>query len=413
MLLPEQLSSRSPDVHLSDLLAVPIDVGKHTAMAKVVDFTGTSLVQPFEFPLDRVGADQLIHAVRSASTPTTVLVRVGLEAAGHYHLPLLGDVLPASWDLRVLNPAHVAEQRKSAGRRTVKTDRIDLEAITDLLLANRGHRATRSDPATAMLAGVVAQRQRRSLVRRMTIQQLTSQVDRCFPGLDAAISSVALTKSGRLVASELPDPARVARLGPARLQAFAKRRGVRMTLPHAERIVVAARRSIPAPGADVARKLLHEDLCVLELLERQIADADATIAAVLPQTPFGVLMTVPGWGCARVGSYAAAVGEPTRWPSAKQLYRAAGLTPRLYESAGRRRDGAISKEGSTPLRRAIVDLGIGLWHSEGHAKAKGRALRARGMPGGIVITAMANRANRIAFAMVRDQEVWSTDRWQD
>ena len=29
---------------------------------------------------------------------------VGLEAAGHYHLPLAGGALPPDWELRLLNP---------------------------------------------------------------------------------------------------------------------------------------------------------------------------------------------------------------------------------------------------------------------------------------------------------------------
>jgi hypothetical protein len=40
-----------------------------------------------------------------------------------------------------------------------------------------------------------------------------------------------------------------------------------------------------------------------------------------------------------------------------------------YESAGHRRDGAISREGSVELRRALIDLGIGLWQCDPAAKA--------------------------------------------
>jgi hypothetical protein len=39
-------------------------------------------------------------------------------------------------------------------------------------------------------------------------------------------------------------------------------------------------------------------------------------------------------------------------------------------------------------------------------------LRARGKPGGVIVTALAHRANRIAYAMVRDQTVYDPDRWR-
>jgi transposase len=293
----------------------------------------------------------------------------------------------------------------------VKSVRVYLMAIGVLLLAGRGNVAPAfADPVMA-LAGWAAHRRRRSLVRRRTIQQLTTHVDRCFPGLGRTLWSVALTKSGRLILAELPDPARVARLGPARLRAFATRRGVRITTPLAERIVDAARQALPVPGAAVARRLLAADLELLADIEDQLAVADTEIERLLPSTPFGLLMTVPGWGPSRVAAYGAAVGDPERWPSPKQLYRAAGLTPRLYESAGHRRDGHITREGSVPLRVALVDLGLGLWHQEPAARAHGTALRARGKPGAVIAIAMAHRANRIAFAMVRDQHPWDGSRW--
>ena len=57
----QPVSSRSAGVRLEDLVAVPIDVGKHKAMAKVVDFTGAELAKPFEFPLDRSGVKALVE----------------------------------------------------------------------------------------------------------------------------------------------------------------------------------------------------------------------------------------------------------------------------------------------------------------------------------------------------------------
>ena len=405
------VTARSAGMRLEDLVAVPIDVGKHTAMASVLDFTGTVLAKPFEFDMDRRGLAALTAQVQAAVPPTVALVRVGLEAAGHYHLPLAGGVLPGAWELRLLNPGHVAMQRKANGQRGVKTDRVDLTAIADLLLAGRGTVAPPfGDPVTA-LAGWVAHRRRRSLVRRRTIQQLTTHVDRCFPGLGRVLWSVALSRSGRLILAELPDPQRIARLGPVRLRAFAAHRGVRMTRPLAERIVEVARQALPVPGAAVARRLLAADLELLDRIEGQLRVADAEIEALLPSTPFAVLASVPGWGSLRVAAYGAAVGDPGRWPSPRQLYRAAGLTPRLYESAGRRRDGHITREGSVPLRVALVDLGVGLWHQEPAARAHGRALRDRGKPGAVIAIAMAHRANRIAFAMVRDQQPWDGRRW--
>ena len=161
----------------------------------------------------------------------------------------------------------------------------------------------------------------------------------------------------------------------------------------------------------VARQVLTADLALLADLDAQIAAAEDRIAVLLPATEYAVLTTVPGWGTVRAAAYAAALGPISRWPAAAKIYRAAGLTPTQYESAGRRRDGRISREGSVPLRRALLDLGVGLWHRDPAAQIYATRLRERGKPGGIVACALAHRANKIAYAIVRDQKPYDPTRW--
>ena len=55
------------------------------------------------------------------------------------------------------------------------------------------------------------------------------------------------------------------------------------------------------------------------------------------------------------------------------------------------------------LRRALIDLGVGLWLCDPAAKAYAAGLKARGKKGGVIACALAHRANRIAYALVRDQ----------
>jgi transposase len=71
----------------------------------------------------------------------------------------------------------------------------------------------------------------------------------------------------------------------------------------------------------------------------------------------------------------------------------------------------MSREGSVQLRRALIDLGIGLWHADPAARRYSQQLRARGKKGGAIGCAMANRANKIAYAPVQDQCSYDPDRW--
>jgi hypothetical protein len=51
----QQLAQATRGVDPAELVAVPIDVGKHAAMALVCDFTGELLTRPFAFPMTMAG----------------------------------------------------------------------------------------------------------------------------------------------------------------------------------------------------------------------------------------------------------------------------------------------------------------------------------------------------------------------
>lgn len=414
-------ASRYPEVFVmsieasvaSDLpVVVAVDVGKTVVALAVTDAGRHRLLGPVEFEMTRPGLEGVLALIRRRLAGADAPVKVGIEAAGHYHRPLLApSVWPAGWQLLELNPAHVAEQRRVQGRRRVKTDAFDLEAITELVLSGRGIPVTAQEAVIGELGSWAAHRTPRVQARTATKNQLLGQLDQAFPGLTLALPDVLGTKVGRLVAAEFTDPARLAALGAGRFIRFAAARGLAVRRPLAERLVEAARDALTTVDAPVARYVLAADLALLAELTAQIDAAEAELARLLPMSPFATLTTTPGWGVVRAGNYAGALGDPHRWPGPAQIYRASGLSPAQYESAGKRRDGSISGEGSVALRRALVDLGMGLWFNDPPSRAYAAGLKARGKHGGVVACAMAHRANRIAYALVRDHAAYDQARW--
>ena len=51
------------------------------------------------------------------------------------------------------------------------------------------------------------------------------------------------------------------------------------------------------------------------------------MAPALGRQPVRPLTSVLGWGVVRSANYRGAVGDPGRWPSPRQIYQAAGLSP--------------------------------------------------------------------------------------
>lgn len=414
--LQEQFVQRIRDVDRSRLLAVPIDVGKHTAMALVCDFWGEVVIPPLTFELNDRGLTALCSAVtRAEALRAAEWTRIGVEEAGHYHQALVARLQGLAYDVALLNPAQVKENRAQDLLRQLKSDERDVGAMAELLIRGKGRPATEGGDALATQAALVAHRSRKVKARSAVKNHLHKGLDVVFPGVSSCFSSILGTKLGRLLVSEGMDPMRVRRLGPERLRAFCARRGVGVTRPMARRIVDAATCAFTLPEA-VARAhagILVADARLLEALDREIDCTEQHLAEVLPHTPAAVLTTIPRVGVVRASMYGAGIGDPSRFTRSAQVYRLSGLVPRLYESAGRRRGNArISREGKVELRQAILELGMALRQGDPDFARYARELTARGKGPGQVACALGHRANRVAFAMIRDQRPYDPGRWR-
>ena len=212
----------------SSTVVVAIDVGKTEFAFSVTDAARTPLLKPRTgCPMTGPSLAQVIADIGEV-LPADAVVKVGIEAAGHYHRPLLNAAWPVGWEVLELNPGHVTEQRRVLGKRTIKTDVIDLQAMTELLLAGRGQPVRDRSLVLGELTAWSAHRTGRVALRTATKNQLLGQLDRTFPGLTLALPDVLATKVGRLVAAEFADPARLAALGSSRFIRFGATRGLQI-----------------------------------------------------------------------------------------------------------------------------------------------------------------------------------------
>ena len=298
--------------------------------------------------------------------------------------------------------------------RTLKSDTRDCGAMAELLIRGSGRPPQCRDEALAKQTAWVAHRRRKVAAQVVLANQIHGQLDLIFPGLTGCFAHGLDAATLRVLIRDLPDPDRVRRLGVKGILRFVRRRGVHMSRPKAEQVVRAAHVALRLPGTERHAPLvvLAADWALFEALDQQIHDATTRLAALLPKTPAGVLLGIPGVGVVTASSYGAAIGDPMRYHDAGSAYRASGLVPIRYESAGRARPRTgISREGSVELRRAIIDLGrgVGLHHPDFITYR--RQMLARGKPPLVALIAVSHRAHRLAFAMLRSQRPFDADRW--
>jgi transposase len=366
------------------VLLVPVDVGKWEAMAMVTDLRGEIITAPFKFPLTASGVTVMRERASVAVNGRDAAVcRVGVEAAGHYHRPLVNRLVADRVEVVELNPAAVKHARAQQLRARTKTDQRDLAAIADLMARGAGRPPQQRGEAIVEQAAWVSHRARKVETYRRLRQQIHAQLDLVFPGLTACFSDLFDSRCGLMILTELCSPERVSRLGATRLISYGRTRGIRITTTKAERVVAAARDALALPGPQraSAEAILAADVALFSSLRAELDRCEARLEEILPNTPAGVLTSLPGIGIVRASAYGAALGDHTRFPNAAAAYAFAGLTPASYESAGRSRPGlGITRTGSVTLRQAILELGRGLgFHQPDFAEYRAQLL-ARNKP---------------------------------
>jgi transposase len=407
--------ARVRDLAPQHCLVVPVDVGKHSAMSLVADHYGQIVGEPFEFGLTVPGVDTFVTAVEAVARRTgSASVRVGVEAAGHYHQALATTLRGKGFDVVELNPYQVKTARAQLGQARIKTDLRDCMAMVELLVRGQGWPLRREDGAVAEQAALVAHRRRKLAAAQALGSQIHALADVAFPGLTACFSTGLESKTLRMLLATLADPARVATMSPDEVVRHAAAHGVRMVRPKAAQFIAAAAAAVCVPEVQrgTAARLLAGDATTYDALLAEMDACDRRLTEVLTETPAQVLTSIPGVGVLTASYYGAALGDAHRFASADAAYRHSGLAPTSYESAGRRSNKVrISKIGSVELRQAIIALGIGITlHHPDFAAYKRRLVGAGKKP--IVATiAVAHRAHRLAFAIIRSQKPYEPTRW--
>lgn len=142
------------------------------------------------------------------------------------------------------------------------------------------------------------------------------------------------------------------------------------------------------------RLRLRQDLDTLEHVEKQLADLDGELARLSNQPPWNhampFLIQLPGLALLSAMTALAAIGDITRFPTAKHLVGYAGLGTRIHDSGETSYDGHISKAGRRDLRRVLIEAAWSAVNTHPYWKAEFARL-CRHKPQGVAIVAIARK----------------------
>jgi transposase len=245
-------------------------------------------------------AHAFYRSLQSSQEP----VRVGIEASGpiHWFERLLAELGHELW-IGDSGKIRASEVRKQ------KTDERDAALILDLLLAKRFPRIWVPTPAERDLRQLLWHRHK--LVRLRTM--LGNQLHFLAMSQGLCRKQKLFTKKGR------------AELGSLALGPWASRR-----------------------RAELLKLLDQLDPPIAELDRAVLEEAQRRDDAVL-------LMTHPGIGPVSSLAFVLAIGPVKRFHRSRKLVSYLGLNPSEESSGGRRRLGAISKQGNSMVRWLLIE----------------------------------------------------------
>ena len=338
-----------------DTLVIGIDIGKATHYARAFDYRGIELTKILRFSNTREGFesfDRWKHDTMQKYGKTEV--RVGFEPTGHYWFALGDHLQKTDCKLSIVNPFHVKCSRELDDNSQTKTDRKDPETIAKLVKDGRYREVYIPQDVYMELREAVSGHEAIRNQQGALSNQIIRWLDIRFPEFSEVFASwrgIAATE----VLKHCPTPSMILALGTEGVMKIWRKRLAKPSLKKAEKLLLAAERSIGKQDGEKAAKLSLK--CLLEqheLLEAQCQEQETLMQELLLQVPNAVkLLDIKGIGNVLAAYIVSEIGDIHRFQDPRQIQKMAGLALRENSSGMHKGKATISKRGRRLLREAL------------------------------------------------------------
>jgi transposase len=380
-----------------------IDVGKRHHWACVVDQDGRQLLS-VKVANDEAGIEAVIGSVTGLAAKITWAV----DIIGAPSALLLAVLSRSGQQVRYASGRFVAAM-SGAYAGEGKTDPKDAYVIAETARIRRnlpviGHKSDLVCDLgllTGHRADLIADRVR-------MINRLRDVLTSVFPALEREFDYSAC-KGALVLLTGYACPARIRRIGQARLASWLRQRRVRGYAGVAARAVTAAQaQRITLPGQDIAAGLIAELARNLLALDQRVTELDTQIAAMFDEHPQAeIIQSMPGFGPVLGATLLVTAGDLAAFPSAGHLAAAAGLVPVPNDSG--RRAGNLHKPRrySRPLRRVFYLSAQTSMMRDGPSRDYYLKKREHTRTHNQAVIALARRRVDVLWALLRDNRTYA------
>jgi transposase len=349
--------------------------------------------------------DRLRQAIRQHDLRDLV---VAIERTGDYHRPVQHAFCQAGFETRLVHP-FTAKQYRQPADPGHKTDDTDLAAIWRA--TTHGFGLLEPTWPEAYVTLQLLRRHRRDLVdKRAKLKcQIREVLHAAMPGYAECVCHLWDDSPAPLVfARHLTSAQAVRQAGLTGLQQLATQAGLRCRRETFPKILAWAEQAPPDAGHTHERRRLlvsHDDDRLAKT--RQILELERDLAHAVVQTPFVLLMAIPGINVVSVADLAGELGPMALYLNANAITGRAGLMPTRYQSDQVDcANGPLRRRGKRRLRAVLMQTADNLVPSNHSCQARAEQWTRAGKDARWVRVKVAKIFSRLAFALVAGRQLF-------
>jgi transposase len=387
---------------------VSVDCAKARSKWMLTDFFGRVLVPPTEVEHTRPCFTSMIKSLCAALEQAGIRDQiVVIERTGRYHRPIQRAFTKEGFEVRIIHPLSTKQHRQPANPGN-KTDDTDLAAIHRGGVNGFGLLEPPPDPVSVCLQ-LLARHRRDQVEKAVALRcQIHEHLHAIMPGYSRCFDDIYHSQIPLWVARHISSAPAILHAGLSGLIEKLRRAGVRIHLPTLEKIVAWAR---SAPGAEDESSIHLRILIELDDDRRSkvrcVRPIEVELAALLVQTPYVLLLGIPGINVVSAAEFAGEMGPIDRYPTCRAITGRAGLFPSRYQSDGvDYPNGKLVRCANHSLRRAIMMIADNLVKCNDHFRVLATGWKLKGRDPRAIRVQVAGRFSRIAYQMVAARKAY-------
>lgn len=387
---------------------VAVDCAKARSKWMFADFYGNVLIGPTALEHAKPAFQAAVEQIRQASETHQIRdLIVVVERTGAYHHVVRDGLRAAGFEVRIVHPFATKQFRQPADPGN-KTDDTDLSAIHRAAVNGFGLTEPVVDPTHYQLK--LLARHRRDLVRKdVTLRcKIREHLNVFMTGFDACFAHPFIGDIAMTLVRRFGSPRAIRDAGSSGLERILREAKIGFQKRTLDRVLLWAQTAPdPAEDASVHRRItiaLDEDR---QGKQREIAAIESDLAELLAQTPYILLLSIPGVNVVSAAEFAGEMGPIGYYASSRSITRRAGLVPSRYQSDQvDRKNGPLIRQSNRSLRQAILLIADNLMMCNDYFRDKSKQWREAGKDPRHSHVKVGGRFCRIAYQMVASGHVF-------